>query len=111
MVSGSSACFHSCYNPASLTEHRIATASPVTYQPLASWTAIPHDGGHLSEDARSMFFYMNFCSGKWFAEYETDMTASTECKEAAVAARGATGAKLTTFREWFQREVKHRLGG
>ncbi|KKK12926.1 hypothetical protein AOCH_000471 [Aspergillus ochraceoroseus] len=92
----------------SYKEH-VATGTPVRYQQLASWRDVPHDGSHLREEARLMFFFMNFCGGKWFAEHASDDTAARECKQAAVEARGCSTGNLTTFKEWFTRESANHV--
>ncbi|KAJ5766295.1 uncharacterized protein N7511_003911 [Penicillium nucicola] len=86
-----------------------ATGTAVDYQPLASWTKVHDDGTHLCRESRMMFFYMNFCGGKWYAEYATDTTAAIECKRAAREAQGHSADNLVNFKQWFTKgAANHR---
>ncbi|KAF3403484.1 NmrA-like family domain-containing protein [Penicillium rolfsii] len=89
-------------------EYAEATGISVQYQPLKSWRDVPDDGSHLAHESRTMFFYMNFCGGRWYAEHESDLTISREYKQRAMKAQGYAGGELTTFKTWFAREAKTR---
>jgi hypothetical protein len=50
-----------------------------------------------------MFFYMQFCGGRWFAEHASDDKDAKECKAAAMGAKGVDGRDLACFEDWFRR--------
>ncbi|KAK5801375.1 hypothetical protein VI817_003587 [Penicillium citrinum] len=86
-----------------------ATGKSVEFQPLSSWRDIPQDGGEMRRECSLMFFYMEFCGGRWFAEYPSDDTLPRECKEAAAKARGCLKSSPITFEDWFSRTFKGNL--
>ncbi|KAJ5629099.1 hypothetical protein N7490_011327 [Penicillium lividum] len=86
-----------------------ATGTPVKLQPLSSWAEVPQDGGDLRRECSLMFFYMEFCGGRWFAEYPSDDTAARDCKAAATNARGCMKSTTIDFEEWFGRMHKESI--
>ncbi|KAJ5192828.1 hypothetical protein N7449_008970 [Penicillium cf. viridicatum] len=86
-----------------------ATGTPVQFQPLSSWTEVPQDGSQFRRECSLMFFYMEHCGGRWFAEYPSDDAAARECKEAAANAQGNLKRTTISFEEWFARQHKERL--
>lgn len=87
----------------------LATGTPVKFQPLSSWADVPQDGGDLRRECSLMFFYMEFCGGRWFAEYPSDDTAARECKEAAARARGCLETNPIAFEDWFKCNFKGHI--
>ncbi|KAJ5130688.1 uncharacterized protein N7515_006727 [Penicillium bovifimosum] len=86
-----------------------ATGKPVGYQPMESWRDIPQDGSHLRDECQLMFFYMQFCGGRWFAEHVSDDTDAKKCKAAGMEARGLNGKGLACFENWFRRAATQRV--
>jgi hypothetical protein len=79
----------------------IATGIPCRYVEMASWKDIKSNGSRCREETRLIFWLMKSCGGRWFAEHESDISASVKLKEAASAARGQA-EELTTFVKWFK---------
>ncbi|RAH51238.1 NmrA/HSCARG family protein [Aspergillus brunneoviolaceus CBS 621.78] len=79
-----------------------ATGIPARYEEMPSWTSIQPNGTRCRDETRLIFWMMNACGGRWFAEHESDNTASIKLKNAALEARGQEGG-LITFEEWFKK--------
>ncbi|KXG49077.1 uncharacterized protein PGRI_029470 [Penicillium griseofulvum] len=79
-----------------------ATGIPARYEEMPSWSSIKLNGTRCRIETRQMFWYMNSCGGRWFAEHESDMSTAAVLKESAMAARGQVGGP-TTFQSWFKK--------
>lgn len=69
---------------------------------MPSWQNIQPNGTRCREETRLIFWMVKACGGRWFAQYESDMSTSVKLKHAAMKARGQTGG-LITFEEWFKK--------
>ncbi|KAJ5493912.1 hypothetical protein N7463_009999 [Penicillium fimorum] len=79
-----------------------ATGIPARYEEMPSWSSIKLNGTRCRIETRQMFWYMNSCGGRWFAEHESDMSTAVALKKSAMSARGQDGG-LTTFQTWFKK--------
>lgn len=78
-----------------------ATGIPCRYEEMASWQDIKPNGSRCREETRLIFWLMKSCGGRWFAEHESDISASIKLKKAASDARGQA-EELTSFARWFK---------
>lgn len=78
-----------------------ATGIKCRYEEMASWKDIKPNGTRCREETRLIFWMMNSCGGRWFAEHESNISASVELKRAGSATRGPA-EELTSFAKWFK---------